>query len=317
MQQKIYFPDPNLRRVVDNWLHYLYFRATRPSFCLRNYETEIAVHVNNVPGTRHKRLRNVCEPSPLMAYTNSYKEPEATLLPGYFGPDPYDINWAFPLYEEALESERVKLTPFVPSLHAREYAAQVTAHPDLHQWYPFSLTSLDEILTEVELRARRTPTNILFAIIDKARDNALAGVIALLDTSAFNLSVEIGWLVVFPAFQRTYVTSNAVGILLRYALELPDPDTGRGGMGFRRVQWTAHAANLPSHAVARRMGMQEECVVRWSMVMPSGAVGNGIAVRDGDPMSGRAGRDSIIFSLCADDWEKGGRSDVVDVIKRK
>ena len=52
---------------------------------------------------------------------------------------------------------------------------------------------------------------------------------------------------VFPAFQRTYATSssNAIGTSLRYALEFPDPDspdTGRGGMGFCLVQWTAHAA---------------------------------------------------------------------------
>ncbi|KAN0132206.1 Acyl-CoA N-acyltransferase [Lactarius tabidus] len=253
-----------------------------------------------------------------MAYTNSYKEPETpTLLPGYFGPDPYDINWSFPLHEEALESERVKLTPFVPSIHAHEYAAQISAHPDLHRWYPFQLSSLDQILTEVELRARRNSTWILFAIIDKARGDALAGVIGLLDASVYNLSVEIGWVVAFPAFQRTYVTSNAVGILLRYALELPDPDTGRGGLGFRRVQWSAHAANEPSHAVARRMGMKEECVVRWALVMPEGAEGNGIEVRDGDPMSGRAGRHSIVFSLCADEWENGGREQVVGVINRK
>jgi RimJ/RimL family protein N-acetyltransferase len=254
-----------------------------------------------------------------MAYANSYKKPETpTLLPGYFGPDPYDINWAFPLYEEALESERVKLTPFVPSLHAHEYAAQITAQPDLHNWYPFPLSSLDQILTEVELRARRNPTWILFAIIDKARGGALAGVIGLLDASAHNLSVEIGWVVVFPAFQRTYVTSNAAGILLRYALELPDPETaGRGGLGFRRVQWSAHAANQPSQAVARRMGMKEECVVRWAQVMPEGTVGNGIALRDGDPMSRRAGRHNIIFSLCADEWENGGREHVVGVMNRK
>ena len=252
-----------------------------------------------------------------MAYTNSYKEPEKpTLLPGYFGPDPYDINWAFPLYEEALESERVKLTPFIPSLHAQEYAAQVSAKPDLHRYYSWELSSLDHILTEVE-RARSNPTWILFAIIDKARDGALAGVIGLLDTSVHNLSVEIGWVVVFPAFQRTYITSNAVGILLRYSLELPSLDSGRGALGFRRVQWTAHGLNERSHAVARRMGMKEECVVRWAQIMREGAEGHGIALRDGDPQSTRPGRHNMVFSLCADDWENGGREHVCEVMSRK
>jgi len=248
-----------------------------------------------------------------MAYTNSYKEPEKIILsPGYFGPDPYDINWAFPLHEEALESERVKLTPFVPRLHAEEYAAQVSAKPDLHRYFPFELSSLDQILMEVELRARRDPSWILFAIIDKARGGSLAGVIGLLDASAPNLSVEMGWVVVFPAFQRTYVTSNAVGILLRYALELPHAN----GLGFRRVEWTAHSANEPSLATARRMGFKEECVQRWAMVMPEGAEGHGIAVRAGDPLSHRAGRHNVCFSMCADDWENGGRERVSALIDR-
>jgi hypothetical protein len=32
-----------------------------------------------------------------------------------------------------------------------------------------------------------------------------------LDASAYNQSVETSWVVVFPAFQRTYVTSNTAG----------------------------------------------------------------------------------------------------------
>ena len=62
-----------------------------------------------------------------MEFANPYKGLETqTLLP-----DSYDINLAFPLYEEALKSERVRLTPLVPSLYAHKYAAQVTAQPDL------------------------------------------------------------------------------------------------------------------------------------------------------------------------------------------
>ena len=62
-----------------------------------------------------------------MEFANPYKGLETqTLLP-----DSYDINLAFPLYEEALESERVRLTPFVPSLYAHEYASHATAQPNL------------------------------------------------------------------------------------------------------------------------------------------------------------------------------------------
>ena len=254
-----------------------------------------------------------------MIYTNSYKKPETpTLLPGYLGPDPYDINWAFPLYEETLESERVKLTPFIPSLHAQEYAAQLSARPDLHRWIPFDLSSPDHFLTEVELRVRRDPSWILFTILDKARGGAMAGVIGLIG-SAQNLSAEIVWLLVFPAFQGTYVSSNAVGILLHYTLELPSPDPGSGrrqGLGFRRVQWTSDTWNKPSQAVARRMGLKEEGMLRWTWVLPEGGDGNGMPIRAGDPKCARPGRDSARAGICVDDWESGGRDHVERVMNQ-
>ncbi len=141
---------------------------------------------------------------------------------------------------------------------------------------------------------------IVFAIIDKAREGGtFVGMIGLVRASPANLSAEIAWAVVFPEFQRTYVTSNAVGILLKYCLELPS-NPQRPGLGLRRVQWTAHTDNRPSHAAAKRMGFKEEGVLRWSYVIPEGFEGNGIALRDGDPESLKPGRNSLVFSLCAD-----------------
>jgi len=251
-----------------------------------------------------------------MAYTNSYKAPDdPSLLPGYYGPDPYDINWIMPLHEATLESDRVKLTPFIPSLHAKEYAKQVAAHPELHQYIPFDVSSLDKILTVFEQLMRQQPTNILFAIIDKAHGGGtLAGVIGLLHTSTTNLSAEIAWVLVFPAFQRTYVTTNAVGLLLRYCLELPSAPQQRPGLGLRRVQWTTHLANRASRMTAQRMGFKEEGVLRWTWVLPEGMEGNGIALWDGDPESARPGRHSVVLSLCADEWESGGREHVQRLI---
>jgi len=253
-----------------------------------------------------------------MSFTNSFKADDTPFPSGYYGPDPYDINWVMPLHEATLESDRVKLTPFIPSLHARAYADVLKIDPDLHRWFPIDLSSLDNILTQVEFLMRRRPVCILFAIIDKTRggDGALAGVIGLINAMPSNLSTEIAWAVVFPAFQHTYVASNAIGLLLRYCLELPSYPQ-RPGLGFRRVQWTAHTANRASQAAAKRMGFKEEGVLRWSWVIPEGMEGNGIALRDGDPESPRPGRDSVMFSLCVDDWESGGREHVQRLIDRR
>lgn len=251
-----------------------------------------------------------------MSFTNSYKQDDSPVEPGYYGPDPYDINWMMPLHETTLESDRVKVTPFIPSLYARSYADQVKAHPDIHRYYPFDLTSLDKILLEIETLVRRRPAYILFAIIDKARGDTFAGVIGLFGASPTNLSVEIAWIAVFPEFRRTYVTSNAVGLVLNYCLELPSSPLQRRGLGFRRVQWTAHPENQPSIALAKRMGFKEEGLLRWTRVVPQIVEGNGIPLRDEDPKNPSPGQHSAVLSLCADDWENGGGELVRHMIGR-
>ena len=64
-------------------------------------------------------------------YVNNYTQPAGTgnpwiprILPDaeLYGPDPYDINFAFPLHAETLQSDRLKLVPFVPPRPLQEGA---------------------------------------------------------------------------------------------------------------------------------------------------------------------------------------------------
>ncbi|KIP02225.1 hypothetical protein PHLGIDRAFT_16682 [Phlebiopsis gigantea 11061_1 CR5-6] len=164
-------------------------------------------------------------------------------------PEPYDINWVFPLHTESLATARVTLVPFVPA--------------------------------------------------------ALAGVLGLFGCSAANLSAEIAYVAVLPAFQRTHVASNAVGLLMRYCLELPG--TAPPGLGLRRVQWCAHTKNVRSARLAERMGFRREGVHRWMWVLPKELA------RDGDVVTGEGraadvpGRHTFVLSVCWDDWEDGVR----------
>ncbi len=68
-----------------------------------------------------------------MSFTDSFMGDNTPLPSEYYSPDPYGINWMMPLHEATLESDRVKLTPFIPSLHARTYADKLKPDPDLHR----------------------------------------------------------------------------------------------------------------------------------------------------------------------------------------
>ncbi|KAJ7234759.1 hypothetical protein B0H12DRAFT_1142452 [Mycena haematopus] len=157
---------------------------------------------------------------------------------------------------------------------------------------------------------------VLFAVFDTSKPGApqLAGIIGLLDTSATNLSTEIGFVITLPDFQRTHVTANAVGLLLRWTLNT----SAEGGLGLRRVAWKANAHNTRSVRAAERLGFRQEGVLRWDRVLPALKTegGNGGGVRAGDPKADCLGRDTVLLSLCWDDWEAGARQSVNEIMQR-
>ncbi|KAJ7274429.1 acyl-CoA N-acyltransferase [Mycena haematopus] len=214
----------------------------------------------------------------------------------------YDFNWPHTLPESGLETARVKLTPFIPRIHGAEFYAQLSAHPDIERFLPVPITT-----EAIESGFRADPGCILFAVINKEQ-GVLAGMIGLLHTSPDNLSTEIGPVICFPKFQRSFVNTNAVGILMRYCLNLPE----EGGLGFRRVQWIANTVNVASVKTAERMGMKREGIMRWTWVLPKGKEGNEAGPGRGEGL----GRDSALLAVCWDDWENGVREHVSKQIER-
>lgn len=161
-----------------------------------------------------------------------------------------------------------------------------------------------------------------FAVIDKRKppseadpEGELAGMVSYMSASAVHLSAEVGYIIILPPYQRTHVTTHAVGLLLCYALDSPE----QGGLGLRRMQWLADPPNKASLAAAQRMGFQLEGVLRWNRVVHDaearGKMHNGRErppygeVKDG-------GRDTAYLSLCWDDW-LGGKREVVDELLRR
>ncbi|KAK7047315.1 hypothetical protein VNI00_006546 [Paramarasmius palmivorus] len=233
-----------------------------------------------------------------------------------------DTNFYFPI-PDILESDGVKLVPFIPAKHASQLLQGLTTTPTLTQYLPIGpyTSPSDLVLDFWDNRLKPSPTSTLFVIYNKTQlqpntnTNEAAGFIALINTSLQDLHTEIGYVVIFKAYQRTHVSSNAVGLLMRYALDLPE----RGGLGLRRVQWQANKLNEASVGLALKMGFVKEGVLRWHRVLEKGKeMGhNGGRERKGDPREGCSARDTAILALCWDEWEDGVREKVEEVMKRR
>jgi RimJ/RimL family protein N-acetyltransferase len=118
-------------------------------------------------------------------------------------------------------------------------------------------------------------------------------------------SAEIGPVIILKSAQRSHVTTNSIGLLMHYALNLPS-DATMPGLGLRRVQWMCHSENARSLATARRLGFQMEGTLRWLIVCAEGS-SFGDKPRVGDPVQKR-GRHDLILSMCWDQWSSEGRA---------
>ncbi|KAJ4480503.1 acyl-CoA N-acyltransferase [Lentinula edodes] len=228
-----------------------------------------------------------------------------------------DNNFCFPI-PDALENDRVKLVPFIPAKHAEALVQAFDENTwDYLSYGPF--VSTEQFVEQFwEKGMQVNPATTSFTILDKTSpvngEPAIAGLVSYINSSDQDACTEIGFVVILPKFQRTHVTSNMVGLLMHYALDLPE----EGGLGLRRLQWVCNTKNAPSLKVAERMGFRFEGVLRWARVLPpSKAIGYKAAPeRKGDPRSGKGGRDSAYSSCCWDDWEGGVRDWVDKVMTR-
>ncbi|KAF6752975.1 hypothetical protein DFP72DRAFT_902992 [Ephemerocybe angulata] len=231
----------------------------------------------------------------------------------------YDQNFCFPV-PEALESDRVKLVPFVPSLHSKAYADLSSTYREVYRYIPLGAfwdqAALD---TYIEQSFRVEPGWILFAVFDKTKPSETFGSRRIpcrhyrvhQHLTPKHLSTEIGAVILFPPFQRTHVASNATGLLLQYALNRPNA-----------LQWRANALNKGSINLAQRLKFQMEGVLRWNRALPAhlandqDRMANRESLREEDPKPDCVGRDTALLGLCWDDWESGAKENVATVMAR-
>lgn len=227
-----------------------------------------------------------------------------------------------------ISNDRIKLVPFDPDLHSATLVAETRDHPDIFVYTPSGPFATPGEFRErffardSPLNFRTNPAHFAFAVVDKTRppspeddEGELAGLAGYLHASADSLSVEVGPVITFPRFQRSHVTSNAVGLLLQNAFAAP----GEGGLGVVRVQWICNAVNLGSVKVAERMGFDKVGLIPWHWRIENGKsqgkIGNGKTLPPGsDPDD--VWRDTLIYTMGWDLWGEKAREMVEKVMAR-
>ncbi|OAA68714.1 Acyl-CoA N-acyltransferase [Niveomyces insectorum RCEF 264] len=230
-------------------------------------------------------------------------------------------------YEQPrLENNLVALEPFEPDTHAARFVDLAKAHPDVFKYVAFPVLNDEaDFLREVYGPLRASAGDCLYAIVDNvggggggaaaaAPEDSFAGVVSLTATNPTNAVTEIG-IIVFPAFQRTHVATNALGLMLLWTLDPPS----LGGLGLRRVVWQTHTENAASRAAALRMGFELEGIARWDRVFPRGSQSATLPVDKLQARNGTTseapGRHTAVFSLVWDEWD-AKRPNVVALMER-
>jgi len=150
-----------------------------------------------------------------------------------------------------LTGSTVRLEPLDPARHcaslyrlghATEAARQSWAYLP---WGPFaSEQALRDLMRNFAAAADR----VYYAICDLATGEAV-GKATYLDIQPLAGVIEIGGIWFAPSIQRTRVATEAMFLMLAYAMD---------DLGYRRMQWRCNALNAGSRAAARRLGFRFE-----------------------------------------------------------
>ncbi|KAK6341660.1 hypothetical protein TWF696_008729 [Orbilia brochopaga] len=225
-------------------------------------------------------------------------------------PDEYDLNCVLPL--RVLESNGVRLEPFIPSLHA-EYAFSLLQGGEstlLYRYLPYGpFATLADFLTWLEVRIRSDRNSCLFLITDLSRPldaadplGRVVGWIGVLNVSLPDLIAEIGHVTVLQRAWKTHVNTHASCLLLQYLLSARP-----AGLALRRVSWLAHRDNQNSNAAAKRLGFVFEGTIRCAKLLGHDKEGG---VVDSTKNLGRGeegrSRDTNVWSVTWEDWERDG-----------
>jgi RimJ/RimL family protein N-acetyltransferase len=176
-----------------------------------------------------------------------------------------------------LVGRHVRLEPLNPMLHGAElYQASHGTEAALRIWdYLPAGPWPDEPAFTTWLRTQAALFERVVYVLRPTQSGIAAGMASYLDIHPLDGVIEIGGIWFAPELQRTRAATEALFLLLAYAMD---------GLGYRRMQWRCNSLNVKSRAAARRLGFRFEGVFYNHMVV-----------------KGR-NRDTAWYSILDDEW---------------
>ena len=203
-----------------------------------------------------------------MSDTNSFNQPIGPALPDFVAPPR--------LTPTTIEGTHASLVPIEVEEHSLPlYEVLGTPEHEAMWTYmmkapaPFTPNGFDGYLRD----KLDNPDYENFTILH-TESGAPAGMCAFIRHRPEHGSVEIGHVIVAPAYRRTPLLTNAIYLMLKHAFDA----------GYRRVEWKCDAINERSMAAALRLGFTYEGIFRNDVVY-----------------KGRS-RDTAWFSIANEQW---------------
>jgi N-acetyltransferase len=175
-----------------------------------------------------------------------------------------------------LENEFVSLVQ-LGSEHL-EALCEVGLEEAIWSWSPEQIATPEAMRRYVEtaLDERKRGVSMPFVTIEKATKKVV-GATRFGNIDAINRRTEIGWTWINPAWQRTYVNTNAKLLMLTHAFET---------WKCIRVEFKTDTLNEKSRNAILRLGAEQEGIFRQHMICASGRL-----------------RDSVYFSILDNEWQ--------------
>jgi len=193
------------------------------------------------------------------------------LSPPFDGGPPLAID----LTPRPLEGPTVRLEPLGP--HHLDGLCEAGLDPDLWRFTVSRVADragMERYVAEA-LAEQRAGTALPFATVVRETGRVI-GSTRFGSASPAHRRIEIGWTWLDPEWQRTGANTEAKYLMLRCAFERWE---------CLRVEFKTSALNARSRAAIRRIGAQEEGILRRHMINEDGSR-----------------RDSVYFSIIAEEW---------------